>query len=611
MRCGSRRSPFRGLGKGGDDPVIESLSVTANGTYTAGEGVDGYSPVTVALPLTEKTITENGVYAPTTSAGYDMVNVNVPFYPREDVPLELLTSAESMEMHTEPTIGTRYYPIVYLAAIHYPAATGEEYVNVGKYFAPTDANYSVTTYIDIIDKETGESVEGFPQRTNTGASFGINSGGYIRLKGWYVTVSNNHVKVNVITTRWNTTYSKPLDDTYATQTDLETWLSAYTTPPYVIKDDRWAVVDSGSCGTNATYKLYGNGLLEISGTGAIAQQAFAYRDDIVNVVVGDGITEIGRLSFIGCENITSVILPDSITVIDGRAFEECISLASINIPDGVTSIGDTTFYDCTSLTSITLSESLTSIDGLAFGGCTALTEVTVPAATPPTIGNDPFYGCTALTAIYVPAASVEAYKTAWSSYANQIQPIPEVIETGSCGTDATYELWDTGLLEISGTGSVSGAPWDASKVKSVLISEGITAFANKLFYDPLHSNLRSAILPSTLSNTGSETFRGTGLTSVVIPEGVTSIGWRSFRGCSYLTSVTLPSTITSIANGGFQSCAMLASMTVLATEPPTLSGADALPSTSVLQAIYVPAASVDAYKTAWSSRASMIQAIQE
>lgn len=223
--------------KGGDDPVIESLSVTANGTYTAGEGVDGYSPVTVALPLTEKTITENGIYAPTASAGYDMVNVNVPFYPREDVPLELLTSMESVEMHTEPTIGTRYYPIVYLAAIHYPAATGEEYVNVGKYFAPTDANYSVTTYIDIIDKETGESVEGFPQRTNTGASFGINSGGYIRLKGWYVTVSNNHVKVNVITTRWNTTYSKPLDDTYATQTDLETWLSAYTTPPYVIYSD--------------------------------------------------------------------------------------------------------------------------------------------------------------------------------------------------------------------------------------------------------------------------------------------------------------------------------------------------------------------------------------
>ena len=415
--------------KGGDDPVIESLSVTANGTYTAGEGVDGYSPVTVALPLTEKAITENGIYnaSSESKAGFSKVVSDVAFYPRADVPLELLTSVESMEMHTEPTIGTRYYPIVYLAAIHYPAATGEEYVNVGKYFAPTDANYSVTTYIDIIDKETGESVEGFPQRTNTGASFGINSGGYIRLKGWYVTVSNNHVKVNVITTRWNTTYSKPLDDTYATQTDLETWLSAYTTPPYVIKDDRWAVVDSGSCGTNATYKLYGNGLLEISGTGAIAMKAFEDRNDIVNVVVGDGITEIGRLSFISCDNMTSVVLPDSVTIIDGRAFEDCISLASINIPNGVTSIGDTEFYYCTSLASITLSESLTVIGGLAFGVCTALAEVTVPAATPPTIdGEDLFDGCTALTAIYVPAASVDAYKAAsnWSTYASLIQAIP-------------------------------------------------------------------------------------------------------------------------------------------------------------------------------------------
>ena len=414
--------------KGGDDPVIESLSVTANGTYTAGEGVDGYSPVTVALPLTEKAITENGIYnaSSESKAGFSKVVSDVAFYPRADVPLELLTSVESMEMHTEPTIGTRYYPIVYLAAIHYPAATGEEYVNVGKYFAPTDANYSVTTYIDIIDKETGESVEGFPQRTNTGASFGINSGGYIRLKGWYVTVSNNHVKVNVITTRWNTTYSKPLDDTYATQTDLETWLSAYTTPPYVIKDDRWAVVDSGSCGTNATYKLYGNGLLEISGTGAIADQVFYDRQDVEKVVINSGITSVGYSTFQLCESITDVIIPNSVTSINSSAFLNCTSLTNIMIPNSITSIGNSAFDSCTSLTNITIPNSVTSIGVQTFHYCTSLTNVTILATTPPTAGLFMFNDCSALTAIYVPAGSVDAYKAAsrWSDYASLIQAIP-------------------------------------------------------------------------------------------------------------------------------------------------------------------------------------------
>ena len=72
------------LSTGGRLPVIEPKNITANGTYTAPEGVDGYSPVTVNVPSTQpviepKNITANGTYtAPEGVDGYSPVTVNVP-----------------------------------------------------------------------------------------------------------------------------------------------------------------------------------------------------------------------------------------------------------------------------------------------------------------------------------------------------------------------------------------------------------------------------------------------------------------------------------------------------------------------------------------------------
>lgn len=72
-------------GGGGSTPVINSLSVTENGTYTAPTGVDGYSPITVNVPssspsLGTKSITENGTYNASSDSldGYSSVTVNVP-----------------------------------------------------------------------------------------------------------------------------------------------------------------------------------------------------------------------------------------------------------------------------------------------------------------------------------------------------------------------------------------------------------------------------------------------------------------------------------------------------------------------------------------------------
>ena len=62
----------------------------------------------------------------------------------------------------------------------------------------------------------------------------------------------------------------------------------------------------------------------------------------------------------------------------------------------------------------------------------------------------------------------------------------------------------------------------------------------------------------------------TNLTSVTIPNGVTSIGASTFRGCSSLTSIVIPSSVTSIGDTAFRKCGSLKSITSQATTAPTI-----------------------------------------
>ena len=99
------------------------------------------------------------------------------------------------------------------------------------------------------------------------------------------------------------------------------------------------------------------------------------------------------------------------------------------------------------------------------------------------------------------------------------------------------------------------------------------------------------------------------ITTLNIPEGTTKIGEYAFQNCTKLTSVTIGNSVTKIYNYAFDSCSGLTSVTIQATTPPSL-GSGAFSNTNKCP-IYVPAESVDAYKTAtnWKTYASRIQPI--
>ncbi len=264
-------------------------------------------------------------------------------------------------------------------------------------------------------------------------------------------------------------------------------------------------------------------------------------------------------------------------------FEE---ITTVVIGAGVTSIGNYAFFCCSGLTSVTIPASVTSIGECAFAGCSNLISVIVNATTPPTLGDYAF-DCNyddnnnaKDRKIYVPKASVESYKSDWSAYRNDIMRfITE--RSGSYGTDVTWKLTgipDNYTLTISGTGAMvdysnsSDRPWtddaneikDAKGIKTVVIGNGVTSIGGYAF--SYCSGLASVTIPASVTSIGNYAFSGcSGLTSIEIPSNVTSIGTRAFFGCSGLTSIEIPANVTSIGQSAFNRCSGLTSVTIPAS----------------------------------------------
>lgn len=167
-----------------------------------------------------------------------------------------------------------------------------------------------------------------------------------------------------------------------------------------------AAATKGSCGTNATWSYdAGTTTLTISGKGATKNYGIvstvpweSYKPNITNLVVEEGITEIGNYNFYNCTALVNVSLPSTLTILHGSGtmtasygcFQNCTSLQSITLPKNLTTIENCAFKDCTALKSITFPDSVTTLSYACFSGCTALETVTYGAGLTKT-GDYAFY----------------------------------------------------------------------------------------------------------------------------------------------------------------------------------------------------------------------------
>lgn len=112
------------------------------------------------------------------------------------------------------------------------------------------------------------------------------------------------------------------------------------------------VLDSGTCGENASYTRYTNGLLHISGSGALDDQdetslwdKAGVADGITRIIVDDGITKIGKNFFRCLSNVTSVLIGQTVSEIGMRAFAGCSKISGITLPLDLTELAAGTFSD--------------------------------------------------------------------------------------------------------------------------------------------------------------------------------------------------------------------------------------------------------------------------
>ena len=177
----------------------------------------------------------------------------------------------------------------------------------------------------------------------------------------------------------------------------------------------------------------------------------------------------------------------TVTSIGGYAYTGRNDITSVTIPDTITSIGTDAFMKCQNLTEVILPDTMTFIDAYAFRGCSSLESITIPDSVT-YIGEGAFISCEKLSDI-------------------RISPDHPIYE------------FSNGLLINK-------------KDKVLMLCQ--------------NHNAESYKIPFGFKRIGSSAFEGMNLTSVIIPDSVTTIGRMSFSYMDNLKEITIPDGVTSI-----------------------------------------------------------------
>ena len=335
----------------------------------------------------------------------------------------------------------------------------------------------------------------------------------------------------------------------------------------------------------------------------IERDAFSSCKKLNNVVVPDSVTKLGDLAFNSCESLSKITLSKNLTYIGMNTFGRCTSLTHIDIPSSVTYIGAYAFSYDTALEKPDIPENVTYVgknaflnnvwynslpDGMIYFGKVAYLykgdvsgDVKIKSGTA-FIGEEAFKG-KQITSVDLPGSVTGIGASAFENTPITSVKLPSGLETiGKNAFNNCTELEEIALpssLRSLDEGSFRGC----NKIESVVIPEGITEIP--LYAFAYCSGLKKVVLPKSVSkiclyaftycssltdiNVTSNiktiqggAFRRTAIKSMVIPDGVTSIGQYTFDGCKELESVKIPDSVTEISHDAFSDCIKLSDLVI-------------------------------------------------
>ncbi|MBQ8795669.1 MAG: leucine-rich repeat protein [Clostridia bacterium] len=278
---------------------------------------------------------------------------------------------------------------------------------------------------------------------------------------------------------------------------------------------------------------------------SIGKDAFYNNNHITEVTLPDTIREIHGSAFSNCENLTTINLPENLTYIGDYAFNHCTQLENVNLPDGLTYIGKSAFMFCYKLGHNGLPESLEYIGSKAFHDCDNIESAIIPEGVT-YLGDSAFMWCENLTEASLPhtleyIGSNPFFKTPFANNAE--------LENGAfyCGEyllDVDNKM-EGDFTVKDGTRIIASDTFHGSDLSSISLPDSVEYIGEYCFFTA--DRLKEIKLSANLKEIPKYAFRDCyNLTSVTIPEGVTAIREDAFWDCRNLSYIKIPNSVETI-----------------------------------------------------------------
>lgn len=299
----------------------------------------------------------------------------------------------------------------------------------------------------------------------------------------------------------------------------------------------------------------------------IGQGAFQYADFIDTIYIPDSVTIIEDYAFYACTNLTSVQLSANLISIGAQAFTGCAYLQYISLPVGLLTIGRQAFSE-SGLRSVSIPTSVTTIEQGAFFWTRYLSELSFDEPTSLTTIPQDFLGASGILEIALPEGITMISDGAFAGSELTTIYLPSTLQTIGAYAFSTMSFK---ILagDLSGVTTIREYAFE----NSYWLQNNLSPTTNlALFNDRIIVDGRDTTgvitLPDGVEHLADKAFYGNnGLTSVVLPSSLLTIGRGTFEACNNITTIDMSAatTLLTIGDSAFSSCTKLANMTIPAS----------------------------------------------